>query len=414
MVHAPWVVPGEDAPIADGALVLDARGTVLAVGPAGSVLPAHAGLPVDRVHAIVTPALVNAHTHVELSSLRGRVPGGEGFVPWVGRLVSARRMTDPGDAAGAIERAVDELDAAGTVAVGDVGNDSLAAGVLARRGLQGWFFHELVGTSPDGGAASFARAAEQPWDVCSLRTAMVPHALYSASAAMIQRVAQFTRARHGLLSVHVAEFAAERSFLRDRSGPLGPALARAGLLVNTVTQGNSPIDAAASLSLLAHDVLMVHLADARRPELDRLAAEGVRAVLCPRSNLFIQTVFPPVLDVLAAGLHPALGTDSLASNTSLDVLAEAAALRVRFPSVPARELFAMTTAWGADALDLPQLGRLRRGTCPGVLAFELRVGDAIPPDPCALLLAQRAPSRRWLSRVGDRPPRTDTDTDTDR
>ncbi|MEI8255923.1 MAG: amidohydrolase family protein, partial [Deltaproteobacteria bacterium] len=242
-------------------------------------------------------------------------------------------------------------------------------------------------------------------DVHPMRAAMVPHAMYSADAALIDRIARFTRARRGLLSVHLAEFAAERAFLRDRTGPLGVALARAGLALDTVARGESPVEAAASVSLLAPDVIAVHLADARRPDLDRLAAARARAVLCPRSNLYIQTLLPPLLDILAAGLRPALGTDSLASNTSLDVLAEAAALRFRFPSVAPRDLFAMATAWGADALDLPLLGRLRPGACPGVLAFELPPGAPAPTDPFAWLLAQRSPSRRWMVRAGDPAPR---------
>ncbi len=401
IIHAPWIVPGEEAPIADGALVLDVRGTVLDVGPAASVIPAHAGIAVERVHAIVTPALVNAHTHVELSALRGRVPGGDGFVPWVARLVAARRAMDPDELAGAIDRAVDELDAAGTAAIGDVGNDAQAALPLARRGMQGWFFHEVVGIPRENGEANFARAAEQLADVSPMRAAMVPHALYSVDAALIDRIARFTRARHGLLSVHLAESAAERAFLRDHGGPLGTALARAGLALEGVALGEDPVAAAGSVSLLAADVLAAHLADARRPELDRLAAASVRAVLCPRSNLFIQTLLPPLLDILAAGLRPALGTDSLASNTSLDVLAEAAALRARFSSVSPRTLFAMATAWGADSLDLPLLGRFRAGARPGVLAFDLPAGTPAPTDPLASLLAWRSPARRWLVRAGD-------------
>ncbi|MEI8259649.1 MAG: amidohydrolase family protein, partial [Deltaproteobacteria bacterium] len=159
VIHAPWIVPGDEAPVADGALVLDARGAVLDMGPAGSVIPAHGALPVTRVHAVLTPALVNAHTHVELSALRGRAPGGDGFLPWVARFATARRALDPDECSGAIDRAVDELDAAGTAAVGDVGNDAHAVQALARRGVQGWFFHEVVGIAPGAGDASFARIA---------------------------------------------------------------------------------------------------------------------------------------------------------------------------------------------------------------------------------------------------------------
>src|SRR3954452_8136882 len=114
-----------------------------------------------------------------------------------------------------------------------------------------------------------------------------------------------------------------------------------------------PVDTAAALGLLAPDVLLVHLTDARPDELDRVAASGAPVVLCPRSNLFIEVKLPPLPEMLKAGIVPALGTDSLASNLSLDVLAEAKALTERFPEVPAATLFEMATWAGACALARP-------------------------------------------------------------
>jgi cytosine/adenosine deaminase-related metal-dependent hydrolase len=404
VVRAPWIVRGDDAPIADGAVVLDGDGTILDVGAAVDVLPNHAGAAVTHEHAIVTPALVNAHTHIELSALRGRVTGGEGFVPWVGRMMAARRQLDPDAIADAIEQAARELVDAGTAAIGDVGNSPDAIETLARHGIGGWFFHEVMGIGPDAGRASFDRIATTRYPPSSFRAAMAPHALYSTHASRLREIAHHARARHDLVSLHLAEFAAERAFLRDRSGPLATALERTGLDLSGLVTADDPIAAAHALSLTGRDVLAVHLADARRPELDRLAETGTRAVLSPRSNLFIQTLLPPLLDILAAGFRPALGTDSLASNTSLDVLAEAAALRFRFPSASPRTLFAMTTAWGADALDLPALGRIAIGKRPGLLAFDL-AAEHIPNDPFATLLAPRPPSRRWLVRETDPTPR---------
>jgi cytosine/adenosine deaminase-related metal-dependent hydrolase len=93
-----------------------------------------------------------------------------------------------------------------------------------------------------------------------------------------------------------------------------------------------------------------------------------------------------------AGLRPGLGTDSLASNASLDVLEEARALAERFPTVPARSLLAMATSCGADALGLGHhVGRLRPGCSPGVLAFEH--AGAAPAEPERFALS-RAPVRR--------------------
>jgi cytosine/adenosine deaminase-related metal-dependent hydrolase len=147
-------------------------------------------------------------------------------------------------------------------------------------------------------------------------------------------------------------------------------------------------------------VLAVHLTDARPEELDVVARRGSPVVLCPRSNLFIETRLPPLLAIRAAGLSPALGTDSLASNASLDVLAEARALADRFPTVPARDLLRMATWEGARALGRADVGRVANGARPGLFAIDGEPGDA--PD--AFVLRQVRAPRRWIVRRTQETP----------
>ena len=97
----------------------------------------------------------------------------------------------------------------------------------------------------------------------------------------------------------------------------------------------------------------------------RVARSGASVVFCPRSNLYIEGKLPPLLAAREAGVDVALGTDSLASNANLDVLAEAKALADRFPSVKADDLFTMATWNGARALGRNDLGRIARGARPG-------------------------------------------------
>jgi cytosine/adenosine deaminase-related metal-dependent hydrolase len=153
---------------------------------------------------------------------------------------------------------------------------------------------------------------------------------------------------------------------------------------------------AEQLGALRPGVLAVHLCDATREELARVAQAKAPVVLCPRSNLFIELKLPPLFDMLEVGLTPGLGTDSLASNASLDVLAEARALADRFPSVPAWELFKMATWNGARALDRTDVGRIARGSRPGIYFVE----GAVPGDAASFLLANlRAPRRLLASRM---------------
>jgi cytosine/adenosine deaminase-related metal-dependent hydrolase len=206
------------------------------------------------------------------------------------------------------------------------------------------------------------------------------------------------RAQGLRVSVHLAEHAAERRFLERGDGPVADWYEARLKLRRDLLEwpGQSPIAFADELGALAPHVLLVHLTDARPEELALVAQRGAPVVFCPRSNLFIETRLPPLLAARAAGIVAALGTDSLASNASLDVLAEARALADRFPSVPAVELLRMATWAGAGALGRDDVGRIARGARPGLLAIEGEAGD----DPCAFVLRAVRGPRRWVVRRG--------------
>jgi cytosine/adenosine deaminase-related metal-dependent hydrolase len=229
--------------------------------------------------------------------------------------------------------------------------------------------------------------------------APAPHTIYTTHPDVVRALLAEARAQGARTTVHLAEHPAERSFLFDKTGPFADFASRLGLAVEAFPiERQGPVETARRLGLLAPDVLLVHLTDARADELDMIAASRAEVVLCPRSNLFIEMKLPPLLAMLRAGIVPALGTDSLASNLSLDVLAEARALADRFPSVPSWTLLRMATEAGARALGRRDLGVIARGARPGLLAVEglLRNAD----DPCAWVLRQPASARRWVARRG--------------
>jgi cytosine/adenosine deaminase-related metal-dependent hydrolase len=95
ILHADAVITGDAEVIGDGAVVVDPLGEVVEVGPAGDVVQRHAGAKVERVRGALLPGLVNAHVHLELSALRGQVPGGAGFVPWVEHMLAVRAERGP-------------------------------------------------------------------------------------------------------------------------------------------------------------------------------------------------------------------------------------------------------------------------------------------------------------------------------
>jgi aminodeoxyfutalosine deaminase len=412
-VHADGVITGDGAAILDGAVTLGARGEILDVGRASDVLPRQAGPAVERIAGVIFPGLVNAHSHVELSALLGRIPGGHGFVAWVDRFVATRTEVMDDEEASAIDRAVDDLDGFATSAVGDVTNRLTAVRPLARRGIGGSVFHEVFGMRIEPlqkRVACLAEDVEQevgPWPSKDLAYAVAPHTLYTTHAEMVEVLAHLARERGIKTSLHLMEHPAERRALEAGDGPMVDWLAERTKTPKSAFEWphESPVAFADRLGALGPHVLAVHVTDATASELATLAERKAPVVLCPRSNLYIEVRLPPLLAVRAAGIEAALGTDSLASNASLDVLTEARALADRFPDVPARELVQMATWNGARALGRPDLGRISKGARPGIaVVLHGSLPDRGPiDDPCAFLLSHVKSPRTWVARRGSQP-----------
>ena len=395
VVSAPYLFTGSHdgaaAWIADGAVALDGD-VVAAVGPRAEV-EARFG-PGETLDAVLLPALVNAHTHLELSHLHGKVPGGAGLADWVRLLIAARadrpdRWPDP---AASLAEAVLQLEEAGVAAVGDVTNGLASLPALREAGLAGTLFHEIFGFAPARAEAALARARTARQEAGdpgpALRIGTSPHGVYSTNPAVLARLLAA-----GPASVHLAEDPDERAFCARAEGPF--AQLNRALGAEFAPFATSPVAAVAPH--LRPDTLCVHCVDVDDDDVALLAASGATVVLCPRSNLHIRGALPDLPRLLAAGVRLAVGTDSLASSPSLSPLAELATLARGFPSVPAARLLPL--AWNGAAVGAPSVGRLAPGTSPGVLAAPLR--GARPADPARWLVAEYGASERplgWIAR----------------
>src|SRR5262245_46745426 len=144
LCSARWVIPVETPPLREGALALDDEGTIAAIGARADLRRRFADAPEERAEGALLPGLVNAHTHLELSGLAGRVPGGRGLVDWVATGAREAGALPPDERRRAATAAAAETARLGTAAVGDVGNSLDAVPGIAAAGLRGTFFHELV------------------------------------------------------------------------------------------------------------------------------------------------------------------------------------------------------------------------------------------------------------------------------
>lgn len=350
------MVPVAQPPLADGCVAVEGD-RILWVGPYSS---APEGRVEDLGDGVLLPGLVNAHTHLELSHLGHlRAVAEKGFLGWIEAVVSARDARPAEVLAGAGD-AISGLVRSGTAAVGDVSNTLAHLDLLEDSGLDATVFFELLGWDPARADAVLASADRRLAEVAGRRTRvrLAAHAPHSVSRRLFEGLAT----RGGPASVHLAESPAETRFLASGDGEWLEFLARRGLgHVAFEPPGMSPVQYLDSLGVLTPGLLTVHCVQTTPDDWRRLASRGVRVALCPRSNRNLGLGLPPVKGLLEAGVGLCLGTDSLGSAESLNVLDDAALLHRELPDLDPALLVRLATAGGAEALGLTDLGTLEPG-----------------------------------------------------
>lgn len=350
--RAAWVVPVAAPPIRDAG-VLVRRGLIVAVGRYADLRP-EAGRVVEHPGVIV-PALVNCHAHLELSSHAGcaarwKESGVPGDMPgWIRMLIADREKNAPPaaeikEAAGA---ALAELERSGTGAVIDIGNrpgffDENEAGRC--RVL---FLREFFGFGKAAASKVIAALAREDGNASA-----TGHALYSTHPDLLRFLkARADRLGH-LFSIHLAESAAEVEFLTSGHGAFRDFLLERGVIdASFAAVGMRPARYLDRLGLLNEKTLCVHCVHLDQAELDLLARKRAKVCLCPGSNRLLGVGAAPLERMLAAGILPGLGTDSLASNEALSMWREMRILAEDNPAVDPAIIFRMATQAGAAIVD---------------------------------------------------------------
>lgn len=366
-----------DAPLLrDAAVLLDEDSRVVEVGPPAQISTGYE----QRVdHLLLMPGVINCHVHLTDAGIEEPIGGGAGLIAWVGDLLAHRaaRGADRETAMRAVEDVLARMSEGGTVAVGEVCNDFSTLEPIVRSGIRCRFIHELLAFKE--GLAQIAitlglkdkRIAELP---STVRYALGAHAPYSVSPALMERIAERDRQIDAFLYQHLAEDPAERELYLNGAGPWRDVLQRLEAWdEGWEAKGVSPIEFYDRLGLLNDRFVAVHLADATDQEIELLARRGVRAILSPRSNLHITGRLPSMAAIASSGMAIGFGTDGRGSSPSVDVFDEARLLMERFPELPSGMLLRGLTTGGAGILGFDDLGAIRPGTAPGLVAVETEV-----------------------------------------
>jgi cytosine/adenosine deaminase-related metal-dependent hydrolase len=353
--RAAWVLPITSPPIRNGLVEIDGDRIAGVRREAGQ--PGGRREVVDLGEAAILPGLVNAHTHLELSWMRGRIGAFDRFTDWVRTLMALRAAHAPSEpyAVAAASDAIAEAERSGTALIGDVSNTLACVGAFQARGVSALVFHELIGFNPDDPAAMVRRARARSSALpCSgdLRVAIAAHAPYSVAPPLLRAIrADLDAHAAARSSVHLAESGEEVEFLRSGTGPWRTVLEEVGAWDPRWTP--PACDPATYLDrhgFLDERILAVHGVQLANTELRSLAEKRMTIVTCPRGNIKTGAGAPPVRAFYEAGLRVAVGTDSLASVDDLNLFSELALMRRLAPDVPAARLLASATRAGALAL----------------------------------------------------------------
>ncbi len=372
---------------------------------------------VDHGPGVILPALVNAHAHVSLSALAGKVASDRGFVPWVKELIRVRETLSPETVSEAALRSAVDAKASGTGLIAEVGPLEPGRSALNAAGMEGIVFAEVLGNAAelpplpeDGDAPVFLGrrcpkvAAKMPVPPGKLhetvsRTVLsftyAGHGLHTTDPGVLRKLKAWAAERYRPFSIHLAESQEETEFLASRNGIWAELLCSRGIDFSAWDLGNeSPIQSAERLDLLGSGTLAVHVLQAGRVDVETLARTGTSICVCPRSNLALHDRLPDIGAFLDAGLAPALGTDSLASAPSLNLFDEMAFVAEHYPDLSPETILALAGTNGARALGRTDLGTLEPGKRALCMYVEISAKSA--RDAAAQLASSGPITLEWL------------------
>jgi len=363
-ITADYIYPGNSAPIKGGTITLNDDGEILEISQKTDA-------EAEYFSGIVCPGFVNVHCHSELSYAKNRIPEKSGIDQFIHDLETLKRSVSEAEKTKAVEEAFAEMQENGIVAVGDIMNTPLSLDAKKTTDIQCYNFIEVYGSQ--------AKDTERNWNhALGLAAAtegkknIIPHAPYSLSRTLFQRIRDYQKP-NTTLSMHHMESEGEAEYFISGSGPLAERFKSWGLEQPPyIPTSKRPLASLGEFLQAAERVLLIHNTFINQQDIDYANNHFQNAFygLCPIANQYIEGDLPPVDLLKNQDLQICLGTDSLASNHQLSILEEMKTLNANF-DISLEELIRWATYNGACALGMEDnLGSLEKGKSPGILLLQ--------------------------------------------
>ena len=450
ILSSPWVLPISSPWIVDGAIVVEGA-QIIDLGIQKDIVRRYPHHTVKHYPtSVLLPGFVNVHSHLELSILRGYLEG-LSFWNWIRELTRTKYeiLTYDDILVSALLGAVEAIQA-GITTVGDPMDLGGTLEAALSTGIRGVLYQEvfsprsenanramqtleanlqerrsqIAGFPTSGILSRFIRldSIGQEGTVADrkkrIRLGVSPHAPYTVSAPLFLAVHQFARKEGLPVCIHIGESVAERQWLQDGTGPIAHSYRERG--IPWVPPKTTPIQYLHNLGVIEDSTLLVHCIHLREEDFEIIRTQKAAVAHCPKSNWKLGHGYMNLKEIHRRAIRVGLGTDSVASNNSMDFFEEMRFTRSN-PTVclppnngdshlgmdyllSSTELLRMGTLGGAEALGLSkEIGSLDAGKLADIIAVDL-TGFHVQPvfSPIdALVFSCRAPDVRMTMIGGE-------------
>ncbi|GMT42962.1 MAG: metal-dependent hydrolase [bacterium] len=372
LIKAGLVYPVLDKPL-HGGCVSVSDGVIKAVGGADDFDESLFDEVIDLASHLLLPGFVNAHSHLRLSGAKNAINYHGSFTDWIRQVVEFNSRVDQEQRLSSIEHGIAMMMESGITAVADLVWDQNEALKVARSPVRSVVFIEVISphAKDAGNSVDEIKGLAEYLAAKGVSVGLAPHAPYSVSGAAFELLNEIARKNSWGLMTHVAETPEENEYLINGTGDLKKLLIERGFIHGESRSGTGKTPVAL---VDGYDpppnFMAVHLNCLNDADVNLLAKKGAAPLFCPASSRwFGRKNVMPLEALMRAGLRPAIGTDSLASNSALSMLDELRCAAEYFPRISRARLIEMATVNGADHLRL-NCGAIQTGKWADLIAFR--------------------------------------------
>jgi cytosine/adenosine deaminase-related metal-dependent hydrolase len=375
ILSADYVLPITSSPISKGAVLVSGE-NIIDVGSAARLTEAYPSAELlEFGDAAIIPGLINCHSHLEITSMRGALDHVEhDFSSWLLKLTELREGLSDDDIIEAAKTGAEEGARAGVTCFADIGRYGFA-GVEALRsiGLRGIVYQETEFAADDRVAnenferlmSKYTALVKRSDDL--VKVGLSPHSPYTVGPQLLRMIAQESIQSEIPISIHAAESSEEQELLETGQGFFVDVYKKYDVCWQT--PHCSSIEYLRRVGVLEARPLLAHCVTASPADIQTILETGSSVAHCPKSNAKFGHGMAPLEQFIREDVLIGLGSDSVASNNVCDLLEEArfAVLTARNRAgrnsfISAEKALHMATLGGAEALRMDMIiGSLEAG-----------------------------------------------------